>query len=154
MKAHAWIIAITDTVFASVGEFELVHVLADKPVLYKVPKAPHYCQQLFVWQNKIIPVMNLAARFGLEQESATDKHFISIIAYQAENTGLIEYGALFLTASPSRSEVSDEQICKLPTHLSSWRHYFRSCFQDTDSQKAIPILKLERLFAYQKSSTD
>jgi len=149
MKVSAWIISITDTVFASVGEFELVHVLPDNPSLYKVPKAPHYCQQVFVWQNKIIPVMNLAVRFGLEQESATTHHFISIFAYRAEKTGLLEYGALSLNATPTRTEVSDEQVCKLPTDLSPWRHYFRSCFQETNTQIIIPILKLECLFAYQ-----
>jgi chemotaxis signal transduction protein len=150
MKVPAWIISITDTVFASVGESELVHVLPDKPDLYKVPKAPDYCQQVFIWENKIIPVMNLAVRFGHDKESSPHNHFISIFAYRAEKTALIEYGALFLNTTPIRTEVSDEQVCKLPTNLSSWRHYVRSCFQETDTQKSIPILKLEHLFAYQE----
>jgi chemotaxis signal transduction protein len=149
MKATAWIISITDTVLASVGEFELVHVLTDSPALFKVPKSPHYCQQVFVWQHKIIPIMNLAARFGVEGKSATNSPVISIFAYRAEKTGLLEYGALFLNATPRRSEVSDEQVCQLPTDLSSWRYYLRSCFQEIDTQKVIPILKLERLFAPQ-----
>jgi chemotaxis signal transduction protein len=154
MKVPAWIISITDTMFVAVGEFELVHVLPDSPVLYKVPKAPHYCQQVFVWQNKIVPVMNLAARFGLEQKQAINEHLvISIFAYRTEKTRLIDYGALFLTATPRQSEVSDQQVCQLPSHLSAWRHYVRSCFQETDTQKEIPILKLERLFAYQDSVT-
>ncbi|MCX7066803.1 MAG: chemotaxis protein CheW [Methylococcales bacterium] len=150
MKVSAWIVSITDTVFASVGEFELIHILPDSPSLYKVPKAPCYCQQVFIWQNKIIPVMNLALRFGLEQESATTHRFICIFAYRAQKTGLLEYGALSLNASPTRTEVSDEQVCKLPTDLSPWRHYFRSCFQEANTQASIPILKLECLFAYQE----
>lgn len=150
MKANAWIISITDTLSAAVGEFELIHLLPDNPVLFTVPRSPAYCQQVFVWQNKIIPVMNLAKRFGLENQSAINSPVIaSIFAYRAENTGLPEYGALLLTTTPHRSEVSDEQACQLPTELSSWTHYVRSCFQETETKKTIPILKLERLFGYQ-----
>lgn len=150
MKATAWIISITDSVSAAVGEFELIHILPDDPELFNVPRSPAYCQQVFVWQNKIIPVMNLAKRFGLEKESAINNHVItSIFAYRAENTGLPEYGALLLNATPYRSEVSDAQACPLPTELYSWTHYVRSCFQETETKKAIPILKLERLFGYQ-----
>lgn len=154
MKAQAWIISITDTVFAAVGEFELVHILPDNAVLHRVPKTPDYCQQVFIWQNRIIPVMNLATRFALKQESTiNDRFVISIFAYRAENTGLLEYGALFLTDTPRRSEVSDEQVCSLPDDLSAWKHYVKSCFQEIKTQKAIPILRLERLFAYQDDLT-
>jgi chemotaxis signal transduction protein len=152
MKAQAWILSITDTVFAAVGEFELVHVLPDNAVLHKVPKAPAYCQQVFIWQNKIIPVMNLATRFALKQKkTTTDQFFISIFAYRTEKTGLLEYGALFLTDTPHRIEVSDEQICPLPIELSAWKHYVRSCFKETDTKKEIPVLRLDRLFSYPQS---
>jgi chemotaxis signal transduction protein len=150
MKASAWIISLTDTVSAAVGEFELVHVLPDTPELFTLPKAPHYCRQVFVWQNRIIPVMNLAERFGLEKNAVTDKRVVvCIFAYRTEKTALPEYGALFLTAAPKRSEVSDTQACPLPTDLSSWANYVRCCFQDRESKQAIPILKLERLFTHQ-----
>ena len=150
MKVPAWLISITDTLYAAVGEFEMVHVLPDNPVLFNVPKAPHYCQQVFVWQNKIIPIMNLAARFGYEEKLTISEHFIvSIFAYRAEKTGLIEYGALFLTTTPRRIEVSDDQACPLPPDLVAWTRYVNCCFRETESQPVIPILKLERLFASQ-----
>jgi chemotaxis signal transduction protein len=150
MKAPAWIISITDTVSVAVGEFELVHILPDNPKLFSLPQAPHYCQQVFVWQNKIIPLMNLAEKFGLEKNSTTGEQFaVSIFAYRTEKTGQPEYGALLSNAIPHRCEVSDKQACQLPTELYLWRHYVRCCFQDTDTQKVIPILKLDRLFAYQ-----
>lgn len=150
MKAQAWILSITDTVFAAVGEFELVHILPDNVALYQVPKAPHYCQQVFVWQNKVIPVMDLAAGFGFERKSTTNEHaFISIFAYRAEKSGLLEFGALLLTDTPRRKEVSDEQACQLPGDLVAWRQYFKSCFKDSDINKEIPVLRLERLFGYQ-----
>lgn len=154
MKAHAWIMQITDTLSVAVGEFELIHILVDNPILFRLPKAPHYCQQVFIWQNKIIPIMNLAERFGLEKNTVTDEYIVvSIFAYRAEKTGIPEYAALFLNATPRRSEVSDDQACQLPTDLQSLTHYVRSCFQDTESKQIIPILKLEHLFAYQDNLT-
>lgn len=149
MKVPAWIMSITDTVSVSVGEFELVHILTDTPVLFTVPTAPNYCQQVFVWQNKIIPVMNLATRFGLPEKS--DNFIVSIFAYRTEKTEQIEYGALFLTATPSRIEVGNTQACPLSTNLTAWTPYVRCCFQDTKTKKATPILNLERLFASQNN---
>lgn len=152
MKVSAWIMSITDTVSVSVGEFELVHILTDNPILFTVPTAPLYCQQVFVWQNKIIPLMNLAARFGLPETSTlSDSIVVSIFAYRAEKTGLIEYGALVSNATPRRSEVSNEQACPLPTDLSAWQPYIRCCFQETNTPKATMILNLEHLFASQNN---
>ncbi len=153
MKVPAWIIPITDTVSASVGEFELVHILPDNPTLFTLPKSPYYCQQVFVWQDKIIPMMNLAERFGLEKPSLNSHFVVSIFAYRAEKTGQIEYGALCSNTTPHRTEVSDTQACPLPTDLTNWAQYIRCCFQETETKKAIPILNLERLFAYQESAT-
>jgi chemotaxis signal transduction protein len=153
MKVPAWIISITDTVSASVGEFELVHILPDNPTLFTVPKSPPYCQQVFVWQDKIIPLMNLAERFGLDNQSVSSHVVVSIFAYRAEKNGKIEYGALCSNTTPRRTEVSDTQTCSLPADLSEWTQYVRCCFQETDTKKAIPILKLERIFAYQNSVT-
>jgi len=149
MKVPAWIMSITDTVSVSVGEFELVHILTDTPVLFTVPTAPNYCQQVFVWQNKIIPVMNLATRFSLPKKS--DNIIVSIFAYRAEETGQIEYGALFLTTAPSRIEVGNTQACPLPADLTVLTPYIRCCFQETKTKKATPILNLEHLFAFQNN---
>ena len=152
MKASAWIISITDTLSAAIGQFELVHILPDNPRLFTVPKTPYYCHQVLIWQNKIIPVMNLAARFDHEAKSTLDEHsIIAIFAYQNEITTLIEYGALFVNTTPRRVDISDDQACPLPPDLQPLRHYMSCCIQETDTEKVIPILKLERLFATQPS---
>jgi chemotaxis signal transduction protein len=145
MKVPAWIISLTDDLSAAVGEFELVHILPDIPVLFEVPKTPFYCRQVFVWQHKIVPVMDIATRFATARSNTSP--IIGIFAYRTE-TGLVEYGALLLTTMPRRVEVSNEQACGLPTDLQLWLPYTRCCFQETENQ-AIPILNLERLFAAQ-----
>lgn len=147
-KVPAWVISITDNLSVAVGEFELVHVLPDVPVLFSVPKAPPYCSQVFIWQNKIIPVMNLAAKLAYQQQASPDAHFIiCIFAYRAEVTGLVEYGAIFIKNTPRRIEVGDDQACPLPHELDAWQPYSCCCFQESKTGLVIPILKLEHLFA-------
>lgn len=150
MTVTAWIVPLTNTVSAAVGEFELIHILTDAPVLFTLPRTPSYCQQVFVWNNKIIPLMNLVEKFALEDTATNNRHIIvSIFAYRAKKIGHPEYGALLLNATPYRREVSDEQACQLPLEFSAWSGCVWSCFQDVDTQKTIPILKLEQLFGNQ-----
>lgn len=145
MKVFAWLIELTDTTYAAVGEFELAHILPDAPVLFDIPHTPAHCQQVFVWQNKIIPVMNMTAR--LTKTINNTNQLVGIFAYRTDS-GRIDYGALLLNAMPRRLEVSDEQACDLPAYLQAWKPYVRSCFQDTENH-VIPILNLERIFAAQ-----
>lgn len=149
MKATAWILSVTPNLFVAVGEFELVHILPDNPVLFKVPKSPGYCNQVFVWQNKIIPLMDLAARFEVEgRGSGTNEGYkVGIVAYRAEKTGVPGYGALFLKSTPRQVEVGDEQGIVFPASFEAWHQYVSSCFKTEDTEEAIMILRLNRLFA-------
>jgi chemotaxis signal transduction protein len=152
-KASAWILPITQTVSAAVGEFELVHVLPDHPAAFDIPQAPHYCRQVMVWQNRIVPLMDLAMRFQVpgwepEEKSGTAANrVIGILAYRAEGAESLEYGALILSAIPRRCEVNDEQACPLPPWLTPWRRYASACFRPEGPHSAIPVLRLDRLFS-------
>jgi chemotaxis signal transduction protein len=146
MKATAWIIEIVEGFLGAVGEFELIHILPDNPQLFRIPRTPNYCQQVFIWQNRIIPVLNPAKKLlNIEAQGK----IIAIFAYRNPKTNYIEYGALFITDTPSRVEVSDEQAVSLPENLKTWSFYTKCCFQDTDTQNIIPILKIEQLFEAQ-----
>jgi chemotaxis signal transduction protein len=145
MKAPAWIVSLTNNLSVAVGEFELVHILPDLPVLIDIPQTPSYCHQVFIWQHKIVPVMNIAMRFATIESNSNP--VMAIFAYRTE-TGSVEYGALLLTTMPRRVEVSNKQACALPTDLQLWLPYIRCCFQETEDN-VIPILNLEQLFAAQ-----
>jgi chemotaxis signal transduction protein len=153
-KASAWILPITDTVAAAVGEAELVHVLPDTPALFEVPLAPPYCRRVLVWQRRIVPVMDLAARFqGVGPDSNTTPTLVGIFAYLAEGTGRLDYGALSLAALPRRREVSDAQACRLPDDFEAWRRYVNSGFRAEAGGRVIPILRLSRLFSSRPAET-
>lgn len=146
MKATAWIIEIAENFFGAVGEFELIHILPDYPQLFKIPKTPDYCQQVFIWQNRIIPMLNPAKKLlNIDAQGKT----IAIFAYRNQKTNYIEYGALFIANTPNRIEVSDEQAVTLPIHLKPLSIYIQCCFQETDTQNIIPILNIEQLFKAQ-----
>ncbi len=148
MTVPAWIISIADNLSVAVGEFELVHILPDLPVLIGIPQTPHYCQQVFVWQHKIVPVMDMVTRFAVMPSNTTPT--VAIFAYRTK-AGLVEYGALLLTTMPRRVEVDNEQACALPEDLQIWQPYTRCCFQEA-GHKVIPILNIERLFAAQEAN--
>lgn len=152
--ATAWIFRITPSISAAVGELELVHLLPEHPILYAVPQAPHYCRHVMVWRQKIVPVMNLAARLQTAAgrgETATtptpDTHQrLGIFAYR-DDAAKPAYGALFLASLPRRYAVSDAQMCRLPADFTTWTPYVMSCFQDRTAEQAIPILNLNRVFS-------
>lgn len=152
--APAWIFGITKSISAAVGEFELVHLPPEFPVLYEVPKTPHFCQRVMLWQQRIVPVMDLARRFQIPAEEntkeapspATERR-VGIFAYRAKETGTHEFGALFIASLPQRREISDAQLCSLPAGLDAWAPYVISCFQYGGERKAVPILNLAQLFS-------
>ena len=146
MKATAWVIDIAEGFYGAVGEFELIHILPDNPQLFKIPKTPEYCQQVFIWQNRIIPVLNPVTKLLNMKEQGK---IIAIFAYKPSKTNYIEYGALFINNTPHRIEVSDEQAVPLPTVLKTWSPYIKCCFQETITQNIIPILKIAQLFEAQ-----
>lgn len=146
MNASAWIISITPTLTVAVGEFELVHILPDKPILYKIPKSPHYCEHVIVWENKIIPVMDLSVRFGFTSTLLTTENtIIGIFAYRAEDTEKPGFGAFFMNTTPRRLEVSNTQSCDLPDTFNHWKRYVSSSFKIEDNKKIV-IIRLNRLF--------
>lgn len=149
-KATAWMLPVTKAMSAAVGEFELVHILPDRPALFRVPRAPDYCRHVVVWQGRIVPLMDLGARFGAPGRSAgplAENGVVGIVAYQSVAADHFEYGALRLEAIPWRCEVTDEQACAFPAWLEVWRPYACACFQPEGPCSAVPILRLDRLFS-------
>lgn len=140
-EATAWLLTLDAELYAAVGVRELIH-LVQAPALFTVPDTPAYCQQVLLWQERIVPVMDLAAWLW-GRRAASAPSLVGVFAYQATKT--IAYGALPLTAAPARRQVSDEQACALPEHPPGWAHVAFSCFSDED--KKIPILNLQRLFS-------
>lgn len=138
---NAWLLDFGGDCRAAVGTRELLH-LVDAPFTFAVPRAPGYCRQIVMWQERLLPVMDIAARVGSVSRQAP---FLAVIGYQRQRGEYPQFGALMLSSPPMQLEVSDEQSCPLPDEEGAWRELSISCFEHQGAP--VPVLNLCRIFS-------
>ena len=144
MESTAWMLALDDRLRAAVSEHELIHLI-EAPTLLDVPLSPHYCRRAILWNDLLLPAMDLAAwLWGREQPAQPARKLAGVVAYQPR-MGAAEYGVLLLSDIPARTRVSDTQACKLPEQPTGWRDLAISCF--LDAEIPVPILDLPFIFS-------
>jgi hypothetical protein len=97
-----------------------------------------------LWQEEMVPVMDLVAWLRGGRANATAPPLVGIFAYQ-ETPEVVAYGALPLLVAPPRRRVSDDRACTLPERPRGWSRIALSCFSDGD--RKVPILNLPYLFS-------
>lgn len=150
-SADAWILALGADRHAAVGITEVLHILAYSPVLFRVPQAPPHCRSVILWEDRVVPVVDLRALItggadavgsagvaGLEQ-------LVAIVAYQSDSSQPAEFGALLLAGLPIRATVTDADACEPDTGVVAWARFASACFRHS-SYGAIPVLDLGRVF--------
>ena len=141
-ESTAWVLALDQQLRAAVGEREMVHLI-EAPTLLEVPRSPFYCRQVLVWNDAVLPAMDLAAWLR-GQPAPRPQTLVGVFAYQTRPGADPEYGALVLAGIPTRTRVTDEQACALPKKPGNWRALAISCFKQGD--QPIPILDLPHIF--------
>ena len=139
-RMNAWLLDFGDACMAAVGTRELLH-LVDAPATFVVPYTPEYCRRVVLWQERLLPVMDIAARLGAQPRTAP---FLAVIGYQNQRGEYPQFGALMLSSPPRQLAVSDERACRLPDENIAWRGLAISCFEHQGT--AVPILNLRRIF--------
>jgi len=142
-ESNAWVLALDDQLRAAVGERELIHLI-EKPTLLETPLSPHYCRKVVLWNNRLLPVMDLSAWLQGQPKADNDWKLIGVVGYQTAPGATPNYGALRLADIPERLQVTDTQACSLPEHPSGWRELALSCF--LRGKDVIPILDAPYLF--------
>lgn len=142
-SSGAWILTLDEILHAAVGERELIHLI-ETPVLLDVPLSPSYCRQVLVWNQILLPTMDLAAWLHQGQPVQRGRTLAGIFAYQTKPRAEPAYGALLLAGIPDRAHVTDNDACALPKQPVSWRTLAISCFKR--GQNPIPILDLRCVF--------
>lgn len=140
--SSAWILALDSRRSAAVGERELVHLI-ETPTLLEVPCTPAYCRQALVWNDALLPAMDLAAWLQGRPVQRW-RTLAGVFAYQTRPGAMPQYGVLLLAGIPARARVADEQACELPKKPGKWRKVAISCFQQ--GEQPIPILDLPHIF--------
>ncbi|MFO1372415.1 MAG: chemotaxis protein CheW [Candidatus Competibacteraceae bacterium] len=142
-KSTAWLLHLKDAWRTAVGERELVHLI-EEPTLLDIPVTPFYCRQVLIWENQILPVLDLAAWLAGQPLSRAHK-LVGVFAYQEHLDAVLSYGAVPLESVPTRRVVDDQDACELPTEPIGWRQVTISCF--SDGGHAVPILDLPYIFS-------
>ena len=146
LRMNAWIMDFGMNYRAAVGVRELLHLIA-VPITFSVPCTPLYCHRVVFWQERLLPVFDIASRLG---GSAQEGQFIAVVGYQQKRGEYPQFGALQLASPPLQVAVSDEQACNLPQKTLGWDELAISCFDYQGD--AVPVLNLTRLFNAPPSS--
>lgn len=142
-ETSAWILQFGSKDRAAVGQRELLHLVQGVET-FPVPLAPAYCRKVIYWQDRPVPLMDLAVWLGAETGQSARK-YVGIVGYQLRRAEAPCFGALWLAAAPVRATVDDRQACALPETDVDWREIAISCFEDKVGP--VPILDLPRLFS-------
>jgi hypothetical protein len=139
----AWVLDFGQGRRAAVAQRQQLHLMY-APQVQPMPLAPVGARDLFLWNERCLPVLDFGAWHGESPTSA--RGLLGVYAYHETDGGAVEMGALWLAAPPLRVDVDDTRACDLPDSLQSWRRFSLSCFRD-GRFGPVPIVDLGRIFA-------
>ncbi len=143
-NSRAWLLDFGRGLQAAVGHHEMWQVLIS-PVLFEVPCTLTYCSEVLVFQDRILPILDMSNLLEGEKTIPVTSSVVGIAIYQDEPTHPIHYAGLHLATRPQSIYVSDNQACDLPAHQPCWEPLALSCF--FHKGRTIPIIELAYLFS-------
>ncbi len=143
--SRAWLLNFGGGLQAAVGHHEMWQVLIS-PTLFDVPGTPRYCNDVLIFQEQILPVLNVPNMLLEGQKIIiVTSRVVGIAVFQEDPNLPVHYGGMYLASMPLNIYVSDEQVCDLPDHQKYWEPLTLSCF--SRNGVAIPIIDLAYLFS-------
>ena len=142
-EATAWIVQLSDGLYAAVGERQMVH-LVEEPILEPVPYTPVHCRHIILWEGELLPVIDLTA-WLTDQATEPAQASICVVSWQEHPDTAPQYGALLFAGIPRKLQVSDHHACSLPTQPAGWQAIALSSFHHDD--QPVVILDLPRIFS-------
>ncbi|MCB1808282.1 MAG: hypothetical protein KDJ99_24980, partial [Candidatus Competibacteraceae bacterium] len=109
-QSHAWLLAPLGMRPVIVAQHAVQQYLTDFHLL-AVPFTPAHCSTAIIWQERIVPVLNLG---GLAGESYRSGFKLAVLAYQQEPLTPLHYVALAVAEAPERISVADDDVCDPP----------------------------------------
>lgn len=140
-QTNAWLLDFGSSLRAAVGSRVLQQIIGH-PHLHPVPCTPPYCANVFAWQGRLLPVMDLALRMGA---AAQVPQYLVVAGYREQPGDPVRFGALLLSAPPQVIAVADGQACPLPEQPAAWSELACSCFEHQG--EIIPVLHPGRVFS-------
>ncbi|TNF39003.1 MAG: hypothetical protein EP315_00425 [Gammaproteobacteria bacterium] len=140
----AWVLQVDRVARVAVGRMEIIHVVHE-PEFIQVPCAPEHCNRIILWNNKIIPVMNLSSWFN-NGVVYYHSNLVAIAIYADSQTGELAYGGIQLLEPPVLDHVSNTQACTDIMMQAKWQALAVSCYRNSRDE-TVPILDLTAVFA-------
>ncbi len=152
-SATAWILGFGRSHIA-VGEFEVLHILDQRPERFPIPQTPGHCREVILWEEQIVPLLDLTvlAEDSHGQHSRQDhgegaaKQIVAIVGFQSRANEVPGYGALLLSKIPQRYTVQDDLASAFPSE-SPGLNRFTLCSFAHPEYGYVRVLDVPRLFA-------
>lgn len=142
--SRAWLLDFGKGLQAAVGVHEMSHIELSMK-LFEIPRAPMYCNEVIIWQDEILPVVDLPSLVAGKKVLRTTRSVIGICIYQERSEDLAIFGAMHLSTTPTGIYVSDTDMCELPGHQKFWQLFSVSCFNYNGI--TVPVLDFSALFS-------
>lgn len=140
----AWLMQVDRVSRVAVGQLELIHIISD-PDYIEVPRTPEYCQRVVVWNNRIVPILDISML--INKTSAFFQHnAVAVALYSSGDSGELNYGGIQLIDMPVLDKVSNQQYVEASELPGNWRHVSISAYRSKDDD-IVPILDTQRLFS-------
>ena len=143
-SSNAWLLECGDVLTVAVSDHEIVECVHPERY-YKVPGTPDYCSGVLAWQDKLVPVMDLAAALDGIPKTLLDTAFVCLLSYQLAPKQPLQYLALRINNTPQKILVDDEQVCEMPAEGFSALLKSVSLCAFSHQQLPVPILDIARL---------
>ena len=140
--SDAWLLECSDTISIAVGDHEMVEFVST-PIRFAVPASPQYCSSVLLWQENLVPVMDIAALLGHSSDEVQSP--MCLLTYQEQPGTALQQLVVPTTWPPEKIRVDDEQACELPEVISNsvLMPVSLSCF--THADQPVIILDIARL---------
>jgi chemotaxis signal transduction protein len=141
--SNAWLLECDPELTVAVGDHEIVEYIQPQRS-YAVPETPPYCNRVIVWQDKLLPVIDMALLTGV-RELQQEVSYACLLRYQLAPRAALQYLALRINRTPQKVVVDDSQVCEFADDEVSplLKVVTLCCF--THMQRAVPILDLAKL---------
>ena len=137
--SEAWLLDCGNSLAIAVGDHEMAEYVQDRSY-HSVPGSPGYCHSVLVWQNNVVPVMDLSAlQYGPGGE--LENFSVCVLNYQEAPNTPLQHLALRVVRAPQKIRVDDDQACEIPDGLqaSVLKNVCLACF----NYDGLPVLVVD-----------
>jgi len=141
---RAWLLELGNDHWAALPLHEMSQVLLS-PELFPIPLAPAHCQQVLLFQKRILPVIDISTLVIGQKTVDFSSKIVGLTVYQKAPKQPLEYAAMHLASMPAVVNVEDSQLTSLPEDEPLWKLFSVSCFMY--EERKIPVLDLGILYS-------